>query len=309
MSERTYALGPLFGHPMPDMLHQTPHARELGMQVVDIGPGLAVIKLPYRPEIIGDPVRGVVFGGAITAAIDQASGLAVACALEELVAIATIDLRVDYLRAAEPGLDLFARSRCYRVTPRVAFVRAVAYERDPDNPFASCLGAFMLGANRSGVPFSRGEGGATTAAARSVPKEGREQRGGHLVDAIPYARFLGVEVEEGEAGFVCVMPFAEHIVGNARLPAIHGGVLGALLELTALLRLIHETGNPRVPKPINFSVDYLRSGRAVTTRARARIFKLGSRIANVHVAAWQDDPEKPVATGNGKFLLRSDLGE
>lgn len=128
-----------------------------------------------------------------------------------------------------------------------------------------------------------------------------------LIDAIPYARFLGVGIEESDAGLVCVMPFSEHIVGNARLPAIHGGVLGALLELTALLRLIHETGNPRVPKPINFSVDYLRSGRPVTTRARARIFKLGSRIANVHVLAWQDDPEKPVAAGNGKFLLRADL--
>jgi len=158
MPERTYALAALFGNPLPEMLHQTPHARVLGMTVVEMGPGLAIIKLPYRPEIVGDPVRGVVFGGAITALIDQASGLAVACALEELLAIATIDLRVDYLRAAEPGLDLFARSQCYRVTPRVAFVRAVAYERDPDDPFASCLGTFMLGANRSGTPFSRPAG-------------------------------------------------------------------------------------------------------------------------------------------------------
>ncbi len=128
-----------------------------------------------------------------------------------------------------------------------------------------------------------------------------------IVDAIPYARFLGVSVEAQPDGLVSVLPFAPHLVGNPALPAIHGGVLGAFLELTALLRLIEVTGNPRVPKPINFSVDYLRSGRPVTTRAQARIFKLGSRIANVRVDAWQDDPAKPIASGNGKFLLRSDL--
>jgi acyl-coenzyme A thioesterase PaaI-like protein len=96
-----------------------------------------------------------VFGGAITTLIDHASGLAVACALEQLTAIATIDLRVDYLRAAAPGRDLYTRSECYRVTRNVAFVRATAYEQGPDDPFASCLGTFMLGANRSDSAFEK----------------------------------------------------------------------------------------------------------------------------------------------------------
>ncbi|GIW41433.1 MAG: thioesterase [Candidatus Binatia bacterium] len=124
-----------------------------------------------------------------------------------------------------------------------------------------------------------------------------------LVAWIPYARFLGVRVERGEKGTECVLPFREEIVGNARLPAIHGGVLGALLELTAIVRLLEETGGERVPKPINFSVDYLRSAGPATTRARAEIFKLGRRIANVHVVAWQEDFSRPVASGNGKFLF------
>jgi uncharacterized protein (TIGR00369 family) len=121
--------------------------------VVESGPGFAVCVLPYRDELIGDPQRGVVFGGALTTLIDHASGLAVACALEELTSIATIDLRVDYLRAASPGRDLYTRSECYRVTRNVAFCRAVAYEQSPDDSFASCLGTFMLGANRSDSPF------------------------------------------------------------------------------------------------------------------------------------------------------------
>jgi len=124
-----------------------------------------------------------------------------------------------------------------------------------------------------------------------------------ILDAIPYARFLGVELERTDDGFECVLPFRREIVGNAALPAVHGGVLGAFLELTALLRLIDENPGAEVPKPITFSVDYLRSAGPATTRARAEIFKLGRRIANVRVVAWQDDPGRPVVAGNGKFLL------
>ena len=125
-----------------------------------------------------------------------------------------------------------------------------------------------------------------------------------ILAAIPYARFLGVGVERGVDGLLeCVLPFRDEIIGNARLPAVHGGVLGAFLELTALLRLIDESGTDRVPKPITFSVDYLRSAGPATTRARAEIFKLGRRIANVHVVAWQDDRTRPVVSGIGKFLL------
>ncbi len=124
-----------------------------------------------------------------------------------------------------------------------------------------------------------------------------------VLEAIPYARFLGVLLERPEGELELVLPFRQEIVGNASLPAVHGGVLGAFLELTALLRLIDESGTDRVPKPITFSVDYLRSAGPTTTRARAEIFRLGRRIANVHVVAWQDHRTRPVAAGNGKFLL------
>src|SRR5947199_4185852 len=152
---RRYALRSLFGPGQDGMVSHTPHAAHLGIRVVETGPGFGVCALPFREELIGDPRRRVIFGGAITTLIDQASGLAVACAVEELTAIATIDLRVDYLRAAEPDVELYARSDCYRLTRNVAFVRAVAYERTADDPFASALGTFMLGANRSDSPVER----------------------------------------------------------------------------------------------------------------------------------------------------------
>lgn len=123
------------------------------------------------------------------------------------------------------------------------------------------------------------------------------------IRGIPYARLLGVRLEETDSGLVCVMPFRSELVGNVVLPAVHGGVVGAFLELTALLQLVELSEGERVARPINFGIDYLRSAGPRDTRGRAEIVKHGRRIANVRVLAWQDDPDKPVAAGIGNFLL------
>jgi len=123
------------------------------------------------------------------------------------------------------------------------------------------------------------------------------------LELIPYARFIGVAVDDGEDGPICRLPFRDDLVGNVALPALHGGVVGAFLELTALVGLIDQTDGDRMPRPINFSVNYLRSVGPRETRARAEIVKHGRRIANVRVIAWQDDPAKPVAAGVGNFLV------
>lgn len=124
-----------------------------------------------------------------------------------------------------------------------------------------------------------------------------------LVAAIPYARMLGIDVETVADGIECVLPFRADLIGNTRLPAIHGGVIGSFLEMTALFRLIDESGLDAVPKPISFTIDYLRSAGPRETRARAEIFKLGRRISHVRVIAWQDTRDRPVAAANGKFLM------
>jgi uncharacterized protein (TIGR00369 family) len=125
-----------------------------------------------------------------------------------------------------------------------------------------------------------------------------------LVDAIPYARLLGVRIERVDGGFECVLPFRPEIIGNTRLPAIHGGAIGSFLELTAILCLIDESGvTGNVPRPIGITIDYVRSAGPRETRARAEVFKLGRRISHVHVVAWQEERDRPVAAANGKFLM------
>ena len=124
-----------------------------------------------------------------------------------------------------------------------------------------------------------------------------------LVAAIPYARLLGIDVEETADGIECILPFHADLIGNTRLPAIHGGVIGSFLEMTAIFRLIAESGLENVPRPISFTIDYLRSAGPRETRARGEIFKLGRRISHVRVIAWQDERDRPVAAANGKFLM------
>ena len=155
-NDRDLVMSHLFGtNAVNDIAAHTPHCQALGMTVVSVAPREATVRLPYRPELIGDPVRGVVFGGVITTLLDHASGLAVFCSLTEFKPIATLDLRIDYLRAAEPGCDLLGRVECYKLGAQVAFVRGTAWDHTPDDPFASMHATMMLGANAAESPMAR----------------------------------------------------------------------------------------------------------------------------------------------------------
>ena len=144
-----YALAHLFGTARQELINHVPHVRGLGMEVVEVGPRRARVRLPYRDELVGDPLRKVVFGGVITTLIDHAAGLSVFCSLEELRGIATLDLRIDYMKPATPGRDIVGYCRCYKVTRNIAFVRGVAYHDTADDPIATMVASFMLGANRA----------------------------------------------------------------------------------------------------------------------------------------------------------------
>jgi uncharacterized protein (TIGR00369 family) len=121
-----------------------PHNHALGMVIEDMQPKIAVFRLPYNAKLVGNPDTGVLHGGAITALLDGCSGAAVFAALEEFVPIATLDLRIDYLRPAETGRDVMCKATCYKMTKNVAFTRAVAYHDDEADPIAHSVGTFML---------------------------------------------------------------------------------------------------------------------------------------------------------------------
>lgn len=156
-----------------------------------------------------------------------------------------------------------------------------------------------------------------------IVKERRDKALRRLVGGIPYIRFLGIQFDRRGDELTAILPFDEKLIGNPFLPAIHGGVTSAFLEITGMIELSWsmlweemEKGTldpraldaehlPRLPKTIDFTVDYLRSGLPRDAYARARVNRSGRRYASVHVEAWQDNRTRLFAQATGHFLIPS----
>ena len=139
---------------------------------------------------------------------------------------------------------------------------------------------------------------------RRAIAEGKKPDLQQLVDAIPYCQFLGIEVDRKGTELTTILRFDKKLIGNPVLPALHGGVVGAFLEVTAVIQLMLEAESEELPKPVDIGIDYLRSGRPVDTYARAIVTKQGRRVCNVRAEAWQDEHTRPIAALHGHFLIK-----
>ncbi|WP_313011520.1 PaaI family thioesterase [Brevundimonas sp.] len=124
-----------------------------------------------------------------------------------------------------------------------------------------------------------------------------------ILATLPYARFLGLKTFVSGDEVTVIMPFADKLIGNPMLPALHGGSTAALLEMTAMAQLALAFPSPRLPRPINVTVAYLRTGRPIDVFARARISRAGRRLAHVQAEAWQEERSQPIASLTAHFLL------
>lgn len=124
-----------------------------------------------------------------------------------------------------------------------------------------------------------------------------------LFEAIPYARFLGLSASLQGDELITTMRYADHLIGNPALPALHGGTLGALLESAAIFELLWRAETVVLPKTVTVTIDYLRSAAPLDTHARGVITRQGRRISNVRIEAWQGDRATPVASAHGIFLV------
>ena len=141
-------------HDVAEHLENVPHSQAIGMKYISHSDDHCELAIRYSEHLVGDPDTGVIHGGAITALLDNAAGL-IARPKDmhrEVAAIATLDMRIDYMGAAEPGRDVHARAHCFKRTKNVAFVRAVAFTSSVDDPIATCTATFMLGTRNT--PFA-----------------------------------------------------------------------------------------------------------------------------------------------------------
>lgn len=122
----------------------SPHMRQLGLKIDSIQSGVCVAQLPFSEDLVGDPTTGVLHGGVVTSLLDTAGGAAVLSALGQPLALATLDLRIDYLRPSTPGQAVRARVECYKHTYNIAFARGVAFESSEADPIASMAATYML---------------------------------------------------------------------------------------------------------------------------------------------------------------------
>lgn len=286
----------------------------LGITVTSARENELILELPYSERIIGNPDSKVIHGGAITTLMDTTAGAAVLCAMPEFELCPTLDLRVDYMRSARPGYPVYARASCYRVTNNIVFMRCEAYQ--VDRTVAHCVATFMrMGAK--GIPslehMTKGidvpnfpapelhtlEGDLKTLR-QSVLASGQHDA---LVEAIPYAKHIGVEFDGGVDSGLFKLTRNHSNLGNPILPAIHGGVLGGFMEMSSSLHLLATQPVESFPKIIDFSIDYLRAGMDKDTYALCEVTRQGGRVANVEVHAWQESQDKPIALARAHFLI------
>ena len=125
-------------------LESLPHFQELGIRIVEVGRGVCTAQIDPSPRLAGNPDTGAVHGGVVTSLLDSVGGAAAFSVIRRGQTVATLDLRIDYLRMSDPGRAIFGRAECYRLSRSVAFVRGMAY-CDEEEPMAHCAATFMIG--------------------------------------------------------------------------------------------------------------------------------------------------------------------
>jgi uncharacterized protein (TIGR00369 family) len=144
-----------FDPSVANRMAQTAYIAGIGAEVLLCHDGRSKMRLAYGPHLVGNPDTGVVHGGVITGLLDHACGMAVGTALREVKPYATLDLRIDYMKAAEPSVDIFVEGEILKVAHEIVFARGIAHQGSTANPIAIATGTFMI----TSTPFPAQTGG------------------------------------------------------------------------------------------------------------------------------------------------------
>ena len=136
-----------------------------------------------------------------------------------------------------------------------------------------------------------------------VERARQTQQPALLCEAIPFAQFLGLQLSvRADGSLLATMPFAEHLIGNPGVPALHGGTIGSLLDTTALMATLWEVDPIVRPRTITMTTDYLRPAQLVDTFAAAEFQRVGRRVVTISLRAWQGE-DRLVSSGRAHLLI------
>ena len=269
--------------------------------------------LPWSENLVGDPNTRNLHGGVITSLLDHYCGHAAGLCSQGMVA--TLDLRIDYMRPALPECDIIGEGQSLRTTRSAVFTQGLAYQKNPSEPIATARGVFF----RTGQPQEPDPSGKTPLSRSpsdheevfrdlpsrppSAPDYQDEGEANETLDSIPFARLLGIRALAIGGQLTTVLPYNPWVIGNPLLPAVHGGAVGSLLETASLLHLKHIANISGNIRPVSITMDYLRSGKPQDIFAQVHIQRLGRRVCNLRAEAWQEDVNRPIAAFRANLLL------
>ncbi len=291
------------------LMSHLPSVKEAGLHCSSLSPEQVVIQMPSQPGWIGDAVKQTLHPGVSSLLADTACAISVSAAHGSLLHMATLDLRMDYLRPAPVGIDLYCEARCVRMSKHVAFTQAWVFQHGKPDPVVAVTANMMLGQSTPGQKES------SAAFATSMPElppvNTWPGEPALPAGASPYSEYLGLQWHsptlpiQAHSPAVYRMPFQPKLIGNPMLPALHGGLIAAYAQSAGVLHLIksNQTAPDRPPRAVDFSIDYLRPAKPVDTWARCTTIRQGSRIALVHMVLWQDDEHRPIATARTQCLI------
>ena len=251
------------------------HDDELGFSYLDSQTHAARMTMPTGPQVADQ--SGDVDAGAMATLLDTVCGVGAMASLEFLEVVATIDLRIDYLRRLSLGEDIEARSEVCHTGGQPQNGSLVMHgcvkRRGDENEIARCTGRFI----RRLLPQVTAQKGVIRQEAPRV--------------AVSYSEFMGFQ--EGAQDSM-ILPYRPGLLGNGSLPSLHGGAIAALLQESGCLYMRRHA---RVKLPLataHFS--FLRFGRPADLHAMPEVIRLGSGATTIRVEAFQKaEAGRPVA--------------
>lgn len=277
---------------------RVPHGRDLGIVILPTDGLLVRMRLMPKPHLLDVAGVPAICSSVLFSIADAAAGLAVFTATKTLTPIATLDLRMNYLRPAPGNLPVTVSAMSDGVTDDVAFVRCVVHAEGSADPVATGDATFMRGTRGR-----RFDADALPEPRLAYHPETTSQVSRGCASALSYTEHLGVEVLPGTDQLR--LPYREALIGNVLIPALHGGVVAGLIEEAARVAVRAKLGGRPVLRVLNSNIDYHRPARPIDTHASFEIARHTRRTVLVQVICWQADDRSPVATGRVQILLEA----